>query len=212
VDLSVESLVPFLIQIIGNFLIIIHIMKASRFRRQNSLVFRRHRAREPAVLSSMTILLITCSVSFLVLTSPYSIQKIIRYSLMMWSMENYLILLTITLQLRYLNNSINFVQYIVSGRRFREELKDMCRCENQWCGGTAPSPVNSNHSDHKSRSQRSNRSNRSQNGVQIPLTRLTHYSFKSKNFQQRQSPNLWDGRRCNSDVLLNIKPEHERLP
>ncbi|XP_064609474.1 neuromedin-U receptor 2-like [Liolophura sinensis] len=127
-DISVFSLVPFSIIAICNISIITKIAR-SLFRNKvaaNSAGEGDNRVKP----SSMTALLLSLNTVFLVTTAPVCIYYI---GLPEWtrtatSEEDMQLDLwfAIVHQLMYLNNSVNFLFYCISGQKFRRELRSMC--------------------------------------------------------------------------------------
>ena len=77
----------------------------------------------------LMILAILVSMSFIILTSPFPFFLIISGKL------NYLdrtevdiLIYNITRLMGYINNAINFFLYVISGSRFRKNLKEMLQC------------------------------------------------------------------------------------
>ncbi|XP_064609470.1 neuromedin-U receptor 2-like [Liolophura sinensis] len=128
IDISVFSLVPFSIIAICNISIITKIAR-SRFRNKvtaNSAGEGDNRVKT----SSMTALLLSLNTVFLVTTAPVCIYYI---GLPEWTRtatsekKIELDLWHAVLQLlMYLNNSVNFLFYCISGPKFRRELRSMC--------------------------------------------------------------------------------------
>ncbi|XP_064609469.1 probable G-protein coupled receptor 139 [Liolophura sinensis] len=127
IDLSVFSMVPFCIIVVCNISLITKIVR-SRF--SNKVAPTDGEGQKRVKSSSMTVLLISLNTLFLVTTAPISIYLIgypewartasydedIQLTLW-WAIVN---------QLMYLNNSVNFLFYCISGPTFRRELKFMC--------------------------------------------------------------------------------------
>lgn len=149
VDFFVFSMFPVVVLIFGNICIIMRMRKS---RNQinpisASLETRHHsqssdrlgvvpavKSRTSAKCSQMTILLITLSVFFVVCNLPFSILTTAihagKLSLddgvhnTLWLVINLLV---------YLNNTLNFVLYFLSGSRFRNDVKQL------FCGPRVPS-------------------------------------------------------------------------
>ncbi|XP_064609472.1 neuromedin-U receptor 2-like [Liolophura sinensis] len=128
IDTSVFSLVPFSIIAICNISIITKIAR-SRFRNKvaaNSAGEGDNRVKP----SSMTALLLSLNTVFLVTTAPVCIFYI---GLPEWTrtatseekieLDLWLAILQL---LMYLNNSVNFLFYCISGPKFRRELRSIC--------------------------------------------------------------------------------------
>jgi hypothetical protein len=92
---------------------------------------------QSAKLTSMTKMLTTVSVMFILLTLPVSVHFIVYGRLVISSKKTiaqYVLSYTVTNLLSYFNNSINFLLYCVSGTQFRREVFKMFRCQWGWRG------------------------------------------------------------------------------
>ena len=132
IDSIFRCICPSLLMLIGNIVIITLLTKASQSR--NVLSTSANVETDRNQLRSITILLLTTTFTYLLLTFPYIIYilsaKYLRkfYSsndayisaMHLWYMSN--------LCLGYINNSINFLLYCIGGTRFREEFIDMLNC------------------------------------------------------------------------------------
>ena len=83
-----------------------------------------------ARLTSITYMLITVSITFLLLTLPSSIYYVWRGFIPAIIYEpqysaNIGLFAVVALLLSYVNNSINFLLYCISGRQFRKEFINM---------------------------------------------------------------------------------------
>ena len=123
IDLSMYFLLPAAIIITCNSVIIYTIVQRQR------TMSRRTSTDSDAgyTMAAMTIILLTVTVVFVLLTAPfvlYSCSVIHFYaeSRIDWCLFFYMASL-----LRYVNNSVNFLLYCMSGRAFRAELKQLCR-------------------------------------------------------------------------------------
>ena len=121
IDFIVFSLLPFTLLIGSNVAILLRVLYSDYMRRKNL-----HPHGNSVKMTSMTAILITISFSFLITTAPISIfliatgaqwKSVASISQLgkrtVWAVFN---LLT------YVNNTINFLLYCVSGSRFRKEL------------------------------------------------------------------------------------------
>ena len=137
VDLSIYSLLPSTILTVCNISIIFKVISSNRrILRDNSvrgnstqngsLAFRRYQQ------SSLTAMMLTTSIIYVVCTTPFCIYVIYSANItfefwdnsqekavddLLWAAVNIL---------QFTNNSINFILYCVSGKRFRDELKGIC--------------------------------------------------------------------------------------
>ena len=79
---------------------------------------------------SMTMIILTVSLVFLVLTSPagafYIMEsRLIEGILTLEDNARYVLFYTVVNLLVYFNSAINFLLYVLTGRKFREELFKM---------------------------------------------------------------------------------------
>ena len=136
IDFSVYCLIPFVFIVIGNFLIIFKVLKSQRKTNSRHIpsiqmsenIPDHHTGRKQ---TSMTAMLMTLNTVFLFTTSPVSIysigypywhtgsQKATALMELWWAIVN---------MLMYINNSLNFLLYCLSGPRFRKEAKRMFCC------------------------------------------------------------------------------------
>ena len=135
VDLTIYSLLPFVIMLVCNGALI-------------HVVFSRHKglpSEEPGALRSqmraLTVILLTVTFVFLLLTAPFVIYAITVYHFHGSSHVDYMLFYFIASYLRYVNNVINFPLYCLSGRPFRKELKLM------FCKSNANEVTGSSNSD-----------------------------------------------------------------
>ena len=123
VDLSIYCFLPSIIIITCNSVIISTIM-----RRQKAVPRRTSTRSETGhTMAAMTLTLLTVTVVFVLLTVPfgwYSCSLI--YFRKDLPIEWCLFYITASF-LRYVNNSVNFLLYCISGRSFRDELKQLCK-------------------------------------------------------------------------------------
>ncbi|XP_041363497.1 G-protein coupled receptor 183-like [Gigantopelta aegis] len=128
IDLCIYSVIPSSILTFCNIAIIHKVVSSSRQTLQNdsSISSRRRQA------SSLTVMLLLVSFTYVVCTTPYCIYLIYENSFTPDEYANAreeavagLVWLVVTMLL-YTNNSINFILYSVSGKRFRDELSVLC--------------------------------------------------------------------------------------
>lgn len=121
-DMSVACLMPFLLITVGNILIIRSVLGARSKRKR--FIEAAHESRRPY---GMTAVLLIISLSFLVTTLPLSIYFAFFQVFAPNPQATGLIRIlgTVFTFLSYVNNCINFYLYIISGKRFRKELKAM---------------------------------------------------------------------------------------
>ncbi|CAC5426387.1 unnamed protein product [Mytilus coruscus] len=135
IDLSLFCGIPFCCLFTGNLLIFVKVLSSQRAVKRriapSSQTPGSKVQQRDSKLSSMSVILFTLNTVFLLCTTPISVY-LIGYSKwenelvgrgyavldMMWPIVNILM---------YLNNSINFLLYILSGSRFRREFRNMFR-------------------------------------------------------------------------------------
>ena len=115
------SVLPFTILIICNCLIIYKLRQATALRQSM------HSAASSEESNSMTAMLLSISILFLVTQTPHFITTLIESNMKYdnYTMEyiaNYFIIETATKLLTYVNNVANFFCYCISGKHFRNEL------------------------------------------------------------------------------------------
>ena len=132
IDLCVFCLIPFSVIVIGNGFILFKVIKSQRKTKARVVPSintgeTRTSHRNTSKHSSMTAMLFTLNMVFLITTSPVSIYNIgyphwvtdgthqTYASLDLWW--------AIVNMLMYTNNSLNFLLYCLSGTRFRQEVK-----------------------------------------------------------------------------------------
>ena len=137
VDLCIYSLLPSTILSVCNISIIFKVISSNRriisdssvsgnSTHNGSLTFRRYQQ------SSLTAMMLTTSIIYVVCTTPFCIHVIyyanLTVELLEYSQEDAVdeLLWAAVNMLQFTNNSINFILYCVSGKRFRDELKGIC--------------------------------------------------------------------------------------
>ena len=136
IALMATLLLPFLSLLIANIVIIVKVIQAKV--KREALVSTQS---DDGQVRQMTATLISVSVIFLVLNTPYVVVYYflppadgtnIKYGIIIAGQFGSL--------LNSLNSAINFLLYCITGPTFRKELRAMlCRC----CGGKAPPGSNS---------------------------------------------------------------------
>ncbi len=122
VDLSLASLLPFLIMLVANTAIGVKLISADRKRKA-----RLHRGTDTK-LTSMTAILFSISLVFLLTTAPVAVFINVYHKWYTGTTDSYarMTLASAILDLLlYTNYSINFLLYCVSAPRFRRELVGM---------------------------------------------------------------------------------------
>ena len=131
IDLCVFCLIPFSVIVIGNGFIILKVIKSQRKTKARVVPSintgeTRTSHRNTSKHSSMTAMLFTLNMVFLVTTSPVSIYNIgYTHWLTDGTHQTYASLdlwWAIVNMLMYTNNSLNFLLYCLSGTRFRQEV------------------------------------------------------------------------------------------
>ena len=121
IHLSVSSIVPSVLLIIGNGSIMITIAK-SKYEAKHSMNMQKSKLN----LSSLTMMLMTTSFAFLLTTLPLCLYLAVIPFDLIWNATMKFRILNASLRyFSYLNNGINFWLYIISGRRFRTEFLAM---------------------------------------------------------------------------------------
>lgn len=138
-DATIYSFLPFVLLFVFNIIIIVDNKKAQK--RQAVLQAgpdngSSTQARQDTS-SKITIMLLTVSFSFLICSAPKVILLIVREDAFEFYGENgsinwqdlatYRLVSAITNIFLYINHSINFFLYCVSGRKFRQELRSIFR-------------------------------------------------------------------------------------
>ena len=126
IDFCLISLIPFTIIISSNVAIVCRLLR-SRYKRRHLHV------NSQVKMTSMTAVLITVSLMFLVTTAPLRIFTITlnmnqHKTANVYQKATLSLVSAILNMILYINYSVNFLLYCVSGTRFREELKAMCCC------------------------------------------------------------------------------------
>ena len=113
-ELAVYSILPwvglFVINIVIIIKLVLHGIKIQRMQEGESST-----SGSNSKIQSMTVMLVTVSIAFLILTAPLCLSNILQ----MWSFWK------IGFFLQGLNHSINFILYCMTGNKFRQELKNL---------------------------------------------------------------------------------------
>ncbi|XP_052778100.1 probable G-protein coupled receptor 139 [Mya arenaria] len=133
IDLSVFCLVPFTILLIGNVSIIIRVM-ISKYKTRVQIAPSNLTSKRKAddKTSQLTAMLLTLNAVFFVCATPISIY-LLGQRFWIKNIETYEDLAVMRLWwavvncFMYLNNTLNFVLYFLSGSRFRDEVKALFR-------------------------------------------------------------------------------------
>lgn len=136
IDLVIFCIIPGSFLVVGNILIFVKVLISRRaINRQVSTYSTSSQQRRDSKFSSMTAMLIAVNCVFLVCNIPSRAFMIENTS---WSFDtcghNYAkmsLLWCIFNLLMYVNNSVNFLLYIISGSRFRNEIKEIFKRRKQ---------------------------------------------------------------------------------
>ncbi|KAK7103629.1 cysteinyl leukotriene receptor 1-like [Littorina saxatilis] len=135
-DLTLASLLPFTVLLIGNTLILWKVSLSARAARYLGSVRPDDVMQRKKTTSSMTITLVALSIIFFFLTSPVCVYNIIEHYVeeeleknpsargsaklrLAWAAVNVLM---------YTNSTVNFYLYCLSGAKFRQELRRTLCC------------------------------------------------------------------------------------
>lgn len=131
VDLCAFCVIPFSVIVIGNSLILVKVIKSHKKTKSRivpTVAVNTHRVQSSShgKHSSMTTMLFTLNIVFLVSTSPISIYNIGYTYWMTGASDEKIAELdlwwAIVNMLMYTNNSLNFLLYCLSGTKFRQEV------------------------------------------------------------------------------------------
>ena len=130
-NLFLRALVPFLILIICNCMIICKIVKLRRERRDLTTSSSRLKSDDS---NSMSAMLVSISALFLLTQTPLVVTTIIEKGLDHESVsqeyiQRFYIVEAVFRILQFVNNVANFFCYCISGRKFRQELLSIVRCD-----------------------------------------------------------------------------------
>lgn len=118
IDLCKFSLIPFVILTTGNIGIILTVLKSKR--KVKSRIFGKT-SHGNDMTSNMSALLVSLNCIFILCTLPVCVYQIGQH---FWVQEDDPWWAVVNLFM-YLNNSVNFFLYCLSGSRFRKEVKDL---------------------------------------------------------------------------------------
>jgi len=134
VDLTLYFAVPFVVLVVGNAIILFKLIQMNR-ENKNKNTNRRS-------TSSITLLIVGLNVVFLVSATPFSLFMANETSIYGWRDEVMCtdlaeyeyrdrvvdVTVSVTLVLSYMNPSVNFILYVLSGTKFRNEVKALLFC------------------------------------------------------------------------------------
>jgi hypothetical protein len=128
IDLLVYACIPIIIIITCNALIVYKVKRSQRLQSRGS---RSAVEGQPSQLTSITYMLVTVSVAFVLLTLPSSVYMIYKATLGMYKTFHQFaihdLIFATTFLISTCNNAINFLLYCVSGTQFRREVYLMFR-------------------------------------------------------------------------------------
>ncbi|XP_064639514.1 FMRFamide peptide receptor frpr-18-like [Lineus longissimus] len=130
IDLLAKACIPFLVITVCNCSILYKVIRSHNTRKKLPNLEKSSDGQTAhAQMTSMTYMLTTVSVMFIFLTLPACIYYILILKLTLISSWHSLVKLifihAFTNFIQYINNSINFLLYCVSGKQFRTELYQM---------------------------------------------------------------------------------------
>ena len=148
IDLALFSLIPFFILLVSNIYIICKLLtKKRKLTTSSPTMVTSHAAQ---TTSSMTKLLVTLNIIFIVTTAPIDIYLVCKPYIIPddipTAVEDKDPLYAFVKILMYINNSVNFILYITSGSKFRKELKKIFQGVLHRYQSTALSPQTSQRS------------------------------------------------------------------
>ena len=124
-DFVLEMLLPGILIVICNTIIIVTLSKA-RQKRAKSLAGGQTADDQ---MNSMVVMLVSVSIAYLLLTTPMHVNFVLSstypagYTYSGRAQAVNRLVWAVSLFLHYINHSINFLLYVISGREFRSELK-----------------------------------------------------------------------------------------
>ncbi|XP_067934946.1 galanin receptor 2a-like [Watersipora subatra] len=142
VDATVYSFLPFTLLLVMNIIIIVSLSKANARKRKMTNNFQQRKKseqRQGTISQKLTIMLLSATSTFLLLTAPAVILDILRgqgapyFDLSQTNdMALYILCRQIARVLLYINHSIKFFLYCILGNRFRKQLFVMlgCKCNS----------------------------------------------------------------------------------
>ena len=133
IDASIFVFIPFVLIFGCNVYIISSLIRARR-RRKSMDSYQGSQGQSSDNTRSITMMLITISIVFLITTSPMTLCFLFYDSLMQhfegdpvgMALWYELVIYTVLVLVCYSNNALNFLLYCISGSKFREALSDVC--------------------------------------------------------------------------------------
>jgi hypothetical protein len=133
IDMAVYALAPAIILTVGTICIRVKVVSSQKLTQRqpnpvNSKSVPKVVTRQIDKNAAMTAMLITINVVFVLCITPICVFLIINtFVVFTYSVELWWWVFFISQMLTFLNHSINFLLYSISGSRFREELKSLFR-------------------------------------------------------------------------------------
>ena len=141
IDISTRLISPFILMLTGNTIIICLLTKNEQKRKSMTSSSDKNAKK----VKSVSIVLLTTSFSYMLLTIPYMLYITVGQQLAHYykDLDEYTSVMQLWFMISacflYLNNSINFFLYCISGSHFRKEFYFMLRCcinIRDWISGT----------------------------------------------------------------------------
>ncbi|XP_041363533.1 growth hormone secretagogue receptor type 1-like [Gigantopelta aegis] len=130
VDYSIYSVIPSFILAVCNISIIYRVVSISRHGLQNeneNTIQNRSVSSRKSQASSLTAMLLITSTTYVICTTPFCMFVIFTnvYIQQLPTDVDELVWASVNM-IQYINNCVNFILYCASGRRFRDELRNLC--------------------------------------------------------------------------------------
>ena len=135
VDTTVRCLIPFAAMLLSDLCIVYSLYKFNQ--RRQEIVSDESAKKDEEELRNMTLMLLLASFTYLLLTLPYMIYILFpQYTGKFYeSYDEYISAMKLWYVCSqcciFLNNSVNFLLYCISGETFREEFLVMCGCRKR---------------------------------------------------------------------------------
>ncbi|XP_067933108.1 galanin receptor 2a-like [Watersipora subatra] len=148
-----KAFLPFTLLLVMNIIIIVNLSKANARKHKMTNNFQQRKKsgeRQGTISQKLTMMLLSVTSAFLLLTAPAAILDILRWQGAPYfdlsktnDMALYILCRQITRVLLYMNHSINFFLYCVTGCKFRKELFSTLRCQSSTETDRRRSTINS---------------------------------------------------------------------
>ena len=129
IDMVFYAYIPQILIFILNIVIIMKLARATKEQAE-----MRNASKSEQSQGQVTAMLLTVSITFFVLTNPYTIfylcmqNDVWNYMASARSYAQYALVSTLLRLLADLNHCINFLLYVATGKRFREDIVQLFRC------------------------------------------------------------------------------------